>query len=158
MITELEKAYLAGIVDGEGCIYVDRFKDYRNKTGNFAYVLRLKVSMTCEKTINWIYETVSKEFQCCKVFKAKGKEFQQNNRKPVYEFKFSKNLLKFLKYIHPYMVTKKDRALAAFEWEDTKFDNNLRGRNCQFLTIPKNLLEKKEEIYQKFRVLNKTGR
>ena len=158
MITEIEKSYLAGLIDGEGCIYVDRYRDRRNKTGNISYVLRLKISMTCKKTIEWVREIISQEFECGNIYTCKGKEFIFTNRKPMYEIKFSKNLIKFIGYIYPYMITKKDRAEAVFEWETTRFENNLRNRASQFLPIPKELLDKKEEIYNKFRVLNKTGR
>lgn len=157
MITEYEKAYLAGLIDGEGCIYVDRWKDKSNKTGNYTYVLRLKISMSCKKTIQWVFDTVSKEFEC-NFHMEERMDYRYTNRKVMYAFKFSKNLIKLLRYVYPYMVTKKDRVEWAFEWEKTLFINNRIGRNGTFQKIPMELLDKKEEIYKKFKVLNKTGR
>lgn len=45
-----DRAYLAGIIDGEGCISVVRFK----KRNNFNYASRIQVSMTVKSVLDWI--------------------------------------------------------------------------------------------------------
>lgn len=158
MITELEKAYLAGLIDGEGCIYVDRFKDKRKKNSNPGFVLRLKITMTCKKTIQWVHDTISKEFECSKIFANKGYEYIHTNRKQCYEFKFAKELNKFLGYILPYSITKRSQIELGLRWSETKYDNAKRGRNSRFMAMPDDILKNKEEIYAQFRLLNKKGR
>jgi hypothetical protein len=53
--TEVEKAYLAGIIDGEGCIYIGNFS--ANKKTNQCYFHTLiTVTSTDESLITWLKE------------------------------------------------------------------------------------------------------
>ena len=156
-MTETEKAYMAGIIDGEGCIYIDKYKDKRNHTGNYQYVLRVKVAMTCKKTIKYLYDIVSTEFKCYMNI-AQGKKFEDPKMKQAYIFCCnSGGGIKFLQSIYPYLVTKKKRAKLGIEYGETIFDNRVIGRKGNFLAIPKGILETKERIHQEIRFFNQTG-
>ncbi len=157
-LSEVEKAYIAGLIDGEGCIYIDRYKDKRNKSGNFSYTLRVKINNTFYGMIEWLDERTVGVYKS-NSFKCKGQEYDdwRKNRKPVFEWKLSgMNGIKLLRDVYPYLVIKKKQAEQAFKFEETYCGKNF-SETRQFAPIIPELMEKKEMIYQKFRKLNKTG-
>ena len=152
-LLETEKAYIAGIIDGEGCIYIDKFIDKRTK--KYTYCLRMKVSMTCLKTVTWLRNTVLKEYKC-NLHVAKGKKFERCKQGYVFAFS-TRDLPRFCEAIYPYMITKKERCKLAMEYAQTHFMNNRSGRTGTFLAIPDHLREKKEDIYKKIKHFNQNG-
>jgi hypothetical protein len=54
-LTESEAAYVAGIVDGEGCIYVNAKK---TKWGFCSYDMSFRLCLTDKPTIYWLLNTV----------------------------------------------------------------------------------------------------
>jgi len=152
-LLETEKAYLAGLIDGEGCIYVDRYLEKR--TGKYGYCLRMKIAMTCLKTLTSVRDTVSK-FYKCNLHIGKGKKFDKWKQSYVFAFS-TQDLSRFCEDILPYMVTKKERCKLAIEFSKSVFQNNRRGRSGAFLPLPDTLRKMKEEIYHKIRIFNKLG-
>ncbi len=53
MWTEAQLAYLAGIIDGEGSVYIQRSMD----KGTWTYWPRFQVTNTNRKLMEWIHET-----------------------------------------------------------------------------------------------------
>lgn len=106
-------AYLAGIVDGEGYLKME-------KSGT----IRLIIGMTDKKTIKWIYDTFGGSMNKQKT--AKGKLFY------VWRMNQGKDLFYLLLLIIPFLKTKKKKLVDAFhilinkfsELEDTLYPYN----------------------------------
>ena len=147
-------AYLAGVIDSDGCIHIERCKDNRiNRKPRFQYKVRLQIGVTSMATINWIVENfpLDKEVQFYTVKPTK------KYRKPIYLWQLNtKNTLSILKKVLPYLVLKKPRAKIALEFERTLCEQHeSRKKGCEKQREEKKKL--KEILYQKMRILNKKG-
>ena len=95
-------AYLAGILDGEGCLKPSRLPN--KKTGEYIYkVARVEVSNTSKELIDWLYGTFGGHV--CPMIEREG------NRKPQYRWKLRKQEMKdILPLVIPYFQIKKKEA------------------------------------------------
>lgn len=115
-ISEQEKAYAAGIVDGEGsiCIGVDSNFYSRRDNQPYRYVyVHVLVSNTDKRIMEWLKERYGGSFHTRK----------QNGigTKPIYGWEaVSNDALKFLKDIYPYLLLKKEHATWAIEFQENK--------------------------------------
>lgn len=60
-MTEVEKAYIAGLFDGEGCVTCKQRKTKRKDRGGKIYnqwYIRCEISMTDRGVIEWIHRTL----------------------------------------------------------------------------------------------------
>jgi hypothetical protein len=99
-VPETDKAYVAGIFDGEGCITVSRVTD-----NSRVYRAQIRVAMTDEDTILWLQSV----FGGCK------SRTQRNvlpNTKPMHIWALhnSRMIVAFLEAILPYLRLKRRRA------------------------------------------------
>lgn len=99
--------YLAGIIDGEGCVKISKFQiKYKNKDGKTKYYFdrqaRCEVSNTSKDLIDWLYDNFG------------GHKFpvrRKVNRKLQYRWKLrQKEIEKILPLIIPYLIVKKQEA------------------------------------------------
>lgn len=96
-------AYLAGLVDGEGYLKIEKWG-----------AIRLIIGMTDKKTINWIYKNFG------------GNITQQKtpNGKPFYVWRMNqgKDLFYLLLLLIPFLITKKKKLIASFNSLIKKFE------------------------------------
>lgn len=152
-LLETEKAYLAGLIDGEGSFYIEKYMDKR--TGNFSYCLRCKIGMTCLKTLTWAKDVVSKKFKCTLSAASPKKNPKW---KPSWVLIINtKEVVKICRELLPYLITKKKRGELVVEYGDTQFDNRRIGRNGRFECLPEDIREKKDLIYLAIKRFNKLG-
>ena len=59
IFSDIDASYIAGIVDGEGSVAVNRRRD--PKTGSCHYSCRIRVSMTDRHIIEWLHQTTGVE-------------------------------------------------------------------------------------------------
>ena len=93
-MSNIESAYMAGLVDGEGCI-----SSY--KTRGYGPYYAVRIAMTDEKTIRWVAD----------IFDASVCKQKQHGlgRKPIYKVAIlGANAHQLLKQIRPYMITKRN--------------------------------------------------
>lgn len=98
-------AYLAGIIDGEGCFYIGRVKQGRYGNG-FQWHSLLKVTSCDESLIIWLEETFggSKESRYRWTSKKKF-------TRPVYNWQATGPMLDYVIFvIYPYLIIKKRQA------------------------------------------------
>ncbi len=100
--TREDYAYLAGLIDGEGCIYghiQKKDKKHRNKTTN----VNLKIRMLEKEIIDWIYVTFGGNMSEIK------RPIGQNNR---WEWRIAKaeDFIPLLEKVIPFLKLKKHRA------------------------------------------------
>ena len=128
---ETDKAWLAGIIDGEGCISLFRRSTY--------YVPSVKIANTNEKLIN----------RCKEILDSAGIEYsvrysdrgERKNAKPAWEICLESRprVVAILTLIFPYLVSKDEQAKLVLNWcskskrkpEETKalFIDNIRELN-----------------------------
>lgn len=88
--------YLAGIIDGEGCVK-PHFAKKRN-----VYEARCEVSNTSKELIDWLYENF-------RGFNSPIK--REGNRKPQYRWRLrNREMKKIIPLIIPYLIIKKEEA------------------------------------------------
>jgi hypothetical protein len=146
-MTETEKAYLAGFIDGEGSIGI--YPDYRSSRN---YRLVLTVSNTNKDVIDWIANIVGeKHSRQVKVKTTKDCPSWQGEKdrwKDCYSIWFGSGIAQsVLKEVFPYLIVKKQQATIAIEYPIGKYGKHitLETRNI------------KEECYKKMKPLNQTG-
>lgn len=109
-MTSAEKAYAAGLFDGEGCIVIShRAQGQRGRV----YGLRVQVCMSSEPTIQWLSQRFGGS---CRPVNAPSRTGR--GRKPVWVWAVnSRRAERFLCAIRPYMVTKAAEADVALAFQ-----------------------------------------
>jgi hypothetical protein len=152
-MTETQKAYIAGIIDGEGCIYinyvpVDTVKRPRQVNPNFSLFVR--VSMCNERLIRHIHRTIGTgSVSHSGKFKEKHPEIKMN--KPWLWAAAQHRAAQVLKDILPYLVLKKHEAELGIAFESLPLPP--RGGNGGSRVIPKTLALRRYRFYATLRRL-----
>lgn len=138
MKEDTEKQYLAAIVDGDGHIEI-------NKSGKWKYRIRLGVTNTSEALMDYLQATYGGNVH------GPHKSKHKNHKDRFIWLCSTKEAIKLIKQIEPYLVIKYEQADLAIEaWGDTfKWDYSRRKRK-----IPKFALDKREDYYQQMKKLN----
>lgn len=108
MILETDKAWLAGIIDGEGCITIV-------KRGN-NFVPSVKIANTNELLINKCKEVLSEAGVSFNIrYSDRG---ERKNAKPAWELAMESRprVVAALELILPYLVSKKEQASLVLDW------------------------------------------
>lgn len=113
--TEIDYAWAAGLIDGEGCIFIAK-KNPRSDRKNGAktpnYVVAVKVAMCHEETIQRLYEI----FQTGSLHK-----FEHTEEKLSTSYIWvsqAKTVRGILEKIAPYCITKREEIIVALEFLD----------------------------------------
>lgn len=143
VMSKLQSAYLAGLIDGEG--YIGIMMNRRGNKKNFhsakdyIYTPVLKVCMTDKDTIEWLYRSFGGTFETRKA---------HHNAKESYGWMCRKALVgKFLRYLYPYLRVKKKQAEIIF-----RFPIGKPG-----ILLSKEIWDKRDKLYEEIRTLNKVG-
>ena len=134
-MTETEKAYLAGIIDGEGCIGIH--KNHKK------VLLRVHVYNTNRVLLEWIQDRFGIIIH---------DRVRQANWKRQYSCQFNGiAALDLLKTVYPYLVLKKAQARIAFSYGETLQASGLYAR------LSLRFKEKRLECYKLMKEYNKRG-
>ena len=150
-------AYIAGIMDADGCFMITRHKrqtkrkNYPHTVENWSwtYLASVKVCMVEPEAIDFLH----KEMKLGQVT-LDGARPNRPNSRPVYQWgiRKRKNVLSFLENVIPYLRVKKLRAEFLLDYCKTAL--NLEGRGSRYFGISKEELVYREESYQKMRKFN----
>lgn len=132
-------AWLAGIVDGEGSIFILRHYHKRDKRWDF--YLRIKVSMTSKETILRLKQI------------AKVGSIQQEKQRPPHRVLFtwtasSREAAAVLQCCYPFLVTKKSQASLALEFAESH-------KLCNHKPSPPHLIENWKRLKREIESGNK---
>ena len=129
----VDLAYMAGIVDGEGCIAIDRFTN--KNLPSYCYRLKLRVT----NTNHWLIEQLRFSFGGnIKTIKPKGKE------KESWEWYLAGERASFcLKLLLQYLCIKRPQAELGI-----KFQSHKKGKG-HYLTDKQRLVEETEWLLAK---------
>lgn len=146
-LTPEQAAYVAGIMDGEGCIHIHKSKPSPKKGEiNTKYVVRIRIAMCCEKTIKALLEMVG-------YGNVYFRPRQSHQHKDQWAYECSSMQARcLLEELQPYLITKETPAQIAIE-----FANLPRERRMQNGVSPE-IMAERERLYAQMRAFNKNGK
>ena len=110
LVTHLDIRYIAGLFDGEGCIFVGRRELERMK--GISYRLTLKVSMTVERPIKALKDTLGGSY-------GPIHWHTRNNNRTAWRWEIDGNkAAEVLKQVLPYLLVKKEEAVLAIQFQE----------------------------------------
>lgn len=145
-LTEGQKAYIAGILDGEGCIHISRKTD---KTMRYGYCYRLSVSVTNTslELLEWLRVTTD-------LGSVTDVKHPNPRAKPYAIWStWSLQSRQLLEACLPYMIVKKDQATLAIEFSSGQRHNEV-GR----MGLSTEEWERQAQTHEKMKVLNQRGK
>src|SRR3990167_4700333 len=141
MYDKKELAYIAGLFDGEGTIFIEGKKSYAKGAISKTHYLQLSIANTHKETIDWV-----KSFLCFgQIIK-----IEQGN-KPLYNWRgYGVEAIVFLKLLLPYLKIKREQALLAIEFQKSKRHlNGVKSRKDEII--------KRDNYKNEIAKLNKFG-
>lgn len=111
-LTTAEVGYLAGLVDGEGCISILRMQMKRGKRTYLHFALQIRIANTQIRLVEWIRDRVGgKLYAQTYVTRIRG------NRKQAWHWHLGGyEASAFLRLVRPYLVIKGDQVDLALEF------------------------------------------
>jgi len=147
ILSPLERAWLAGVIDGEGSIYISKVKAGHSKRG-FVYMAYLSASNSNYDFVVKVREIIGRGYFGIK----KEKRFDW---KDGCEYKGSASVLRgILPQILPHLVIKKEVARRMLEFLEFVEVNSIDGLE----TSPPGYYEKLDSLYWRVKELNQKGR
>lgn len=130
-LSSTEKAYIAGIVDGEGTIELkEKPKTQRWSNMRVSVVNTNKdiIEYLCLKIPDGHFYTTKRKFQYTSFVS------QPKNAKVCYKFQLAKKagVYKLLKSIFPYLIIKKEKAKKVVEWFENERGRYLKRKSRNF--------------------------
>jgi len=146
-LTETQKAYIAGFIDGEGTISISK-TGYVSTSGENNYTTLLRVGNTNKEVLETIRNWTGLGY--VKIFSTKWSTERKNN-KPLWKWQMAANQMReLLPVILPYLLIKKRVAKLALELLGDK--PRVRGRH-----VSQELREKYRIIVKEAQELNQRG-
>lgn len=150
-------AYIAGIMDADGCFMITRHKrktqrkNYPHRVDNWSwtYLPSVKISMVESEAIDLLY----KEMKLGTVT-LYGARPSRPECKPIYQWGIRNRIqiVPFLEAVIPYLRVKKERAKFLLNYCNTA--KYMDSKNSRYFGLEKDELIYREESYQKMREFN----
>jgi hypothetical protein len=135
-MTETEKAYIAGIIDGEGYVTLAKMKNKASRKGHY-YAPKIVIGNTNEEVIRWLEEKVGAGSIGC--------HKRKNRWKKLWVWTvWSKQAISLLEEVKEYLIIKKEQTEVLLD-----MPSNNPGRK-----ISDKQWETYDEAYGKLRKLN----
>lgn len=141
-MTEPEKAYLAGIVDGEGSVCVTRVRRKENRSG-FRFYATVQITNTSKQLLDWIQKITG----LGKIYEISENGMGAKRKGYRWKIKHSQSR-QVLESILPYLIIKKDSAINCIEF------CKISGLGKNYSNYP---LEEYEYFWKCSSELNKRG-
>ena len=144
-----EAAYMAGIIDGEGSIYIGSYSK-NHSTGVHYYQTAIEISNTDEPLIDWIQTT----FGGRKALYTRN-QTPKNSRKQVFRWMATGLLIDHvIKLICPYIITKKRQCEIMLQMRETYKETGMRKGKASNERVPDRIMKIREELYREIRSLH----
>lgn len=143
-LSETDKAYIAGIIDGDGCISIARSPQRHRPHTKFPYYqLRIVVAMTDKKTIDFLVGKTHGYYLFIK---------RKKPNKPVHLWQITTGVAEnLLKQIKPYLITKAEHVKVALAFRKLK---DARLRTCP---LKQSNFNERTKLFQAMKHLNQRG-
>ncbi len=142
-MTEVDRAYLAGIIDGEGTIGVR--KGIRKDSGGVRYAPTVRVQMVDQEAIDLLRENFNGSYY----YVRKGK--LSNNRDQHLWVMDFRNGHKFIEEILPFLRVKKPQAMVLKRYYECGHFNNGKKLSDEEIVF-------REECFLELKKLNRRGK
>ncbi len=140
---DTRKAYIAGLIDGEGCITITRRKIKRLKTDYWYYEPQVVVANTDKRMTDFLVDL-------CGGWVVVVTKTQKECHKPSYHWKMTgDNLRQLLRDVSPYLIVKKKQASLILSFPSYKRN----GKKCR----TKIERQAQEDLWLIVKNLNKKG-
>lgn len=147
--TIAQLAYLAGIIDGEGSIYIGNFS-CNKKTGAKYYQTNMEVTNTDKILIDWLLENIGGRSG---VYTAK--QTPKNSRKTVYRWMVSGDLLTHLCHLLlPYLTIKKRQCEIMIKMRKTYEHTGMQKGKQGIQDLPQLLLDERQKYLEEMKSLH----
>jgi hypothetical protein len=144
-LTEIDKALLAGLIDGEGCIAITRYKP---KNGvSWSYNLVVVISMTDENIIRIWHEKTGIGSVACQRRSGNKRMYRDIWQWQIHKYE----AISLLSAIGNRLVVKQDQAGVAIEF--SKLETRRSGR---YGRVTEEINQRREEFYNILRMMKKT--
>ncbi len=143
ILTETQKAYIAGFFDGEGCVSIGKYQGKKNRTPT--YQLMVVISQK-DDVLHELRDMVGIGSVCGNNH-TKGRYYNQWRMSP-------KDGVKFLEMILPYLRYKANQAELAIEFQSKQ--GHKLGAGIGY-TVPQHLIDEKERYYQSMKDFKGNG-
>ena len=142
----VQLSYIAGILDGEGCISINKRPDRDYKHG-YSFIAAIRVNNTYKELIYWLRDTIGLGTIVSR------KADKKTNRQAIYELKIhTQQAQQLLDVITNFLIVKKKQAKIMTEFNRIKGDNIYRNG-----PLPDNVWKKMNSLYNEIKRLNKRG-
>lgn len=142
-LTNLELAYIAGIIDGEGSIIISRLKENKG-THKYRYQLFVKVVNTDERLLKFLSKKTLTNY-----YKDKDHPNKSNSR-TSYSIHWSVSVSEdLLKKVYPFLIIKKEQVDLALKFRKT-FDISYGNK-----VTPLEIMEQRQKYYLEMKRLHK---
>jgi len=149
LYTVAELAYLAGIIDGEGSIYIGNFSS-NPKTGALYYQTNMEVTNTDEDLIKWLLKTFGGRSN-----KYTAKQTPKNSRKPVFRWIAAGELLtKLCHEILPYLVIKRHQCEIMIKMRATFIESNFVKGMQGTQSISEDIMKTRKSLFDEIRAIH----
>lgn len=145
LLTETDKAWLAGLIDGEGSINISVAYNKHHKFSKNHYALNLEISLTH-------LPTLEKVKTLCGVGSLTEHKDKRKHRPYWLWMARSNQALMILELIHPYLVTKKASAEIAIAFQSRRRRN--RGHWNRNTPQRESLIAEDEKYYHLLHQIN----
>ena len=145
---ENKLAWIAGFIDGEGSLGLNKEFDPRKGENYFHYRPALQIVNTDKEAVEAVYRFVGEgDFRSIDRYKEEGKPYQEVHR---FVLRKQQPLLQLLRQLLPYLIVKKRRAELLIEYIEGR--KNAEGRGWFKPATPKD-----SEIFEQLKQLNLRG-
>tara|TARA_R100001086_G_scaffold152272_1_gene81030 strand:- start:53 stop:457 length:405 start_codon:yes stop_codon:yes gene_type:complete len=128
-LSPTEAAYIAGIIDGEGCIefkWADRIRRDRKGTPTYhTLIVRLEVPQVDKRLIDWLMEITKEGTRDIKRYPNNPTYQDQHRWRVGYH-----GVYRVLKQVYSYLIVKKQKAKLVIDHYDEKFIKKTFGKGA----------------------------
>lgn len=147
---DLVKAYIAGLVDGEGCIFIGKHFDKRRGRCKEYFRLEVIFAMKNRRPLDYIKTFYGGTLNT----KVHGGQNIYRERRYWRLTYCSINAMNLLKDVLPYLILKRDSALCAITFQEHVNVNRRARWEGRILQV----LEERHNLYQQYRAAAETER
>ena len=126
-MTPTERAYVAGIIDGEGWVefkWHDRIRRDRKGTPTYrTLIVRMEVPQVDKRLIDWLMEITQEGTRDIKRYPSNPTWHDQHRWRCGYHAVY-----RVLKQVYPYLIVKKQKAKLVIDHYDKKFIKKTFGK------------------------------
>jgi hypothetical protein len=145
-LSETNKAYLAGFIDGEGCIHISKWQGKNNRTP--VYCLNVVISQKGAKS-KFLLSALRD------LTGGIGSIHEESADPSMQAWRINPNdAVDLLKAVLPYLILRKEEAEIAIEYQWKQGHKNSTGKGY---VVPPEIVAEKEAFYQRLHALKGTS-